>query len=490
MQTRNFDLALRDRLLSLLRLHSRTEIAHKTGESLANVSRYAKRTRMPARFCAALVQALGVNPAWLLAGEGTPYTADIAAGTQRMAGNLLELVEAMNAVTRMRLGSLAGKQNLKVLRELNDALVRYEDLREKLNVHSRAIFSRMIADLQGALNRMDLERAVEIRKAARQVARLSEDEALLSEFARLQAHVEFLSRNYDRALEFQRQVFLQSVLARRPLAESDFEELARHALTLGQMLRYREGLTILDIAIRLLEENSGFAIARWMRFLRGQLLVDLGDLRGGLAAMLEHYPCLGGKRKAAAEASLIRAFLAAGTMSLEQAMAFGADIETKSHNLINHAICTENVPALKAVLAYHASERVAKVVRPGAAPGKSAARLLRAAGGDASALAEHAAQYQREAKSFLHPTARASWLIDLCQLARLCGRSRKAREYFDAASSALAEIGSQYTLPFTIEAVHWRSALELDRNTSTARAWFAAKVAAGFAMFAGSLSPA
>lgn len=485
MQTGKPDHALRQRLLMLLKHHSRTALAAKTGTSLANVSRYASGTRMPASFCAALITGLGVNPAWLLTGEGTPFTADVTAGTQKMAGNLLELVEGMNAVTRMRLGSLAGKHHLKVLRELNEALTRYEGLRAKLNEHSREIFSGMLGDLRRALERMDLDRAVEIRKAAQQVARLSEDEPLLREFARLQAHVEFLQRNYGHALEFQRQVFLQSVLSRRPLAESDFEELARHALTLKQMLRARDALTVIDVALRLLRDDAALGVAHWMRFLRGELLADTGDLRQGLAAMLEHYPKLAGKRKSAGEASLMLAFLASGTMSFAQALSFGADIETKAQLLVNFAVCMEDLGALKTALDYRSSARVAKVARPDA--GDGAHRLLRAARGDRSALVEHAAQFAQESGKHTPAQTRAIWLIDLCQLARVCGWRQKAGEYFAAAARALREMPGDCVLPFTIEGVHWRNALELSIDVSRAHDWLKRKVSKGFACFYGLL---
>src|SRR5262245_48664134 len=102
------DAEVRARLRELAEKTKQAEIAAKTGVNAANVSRYLKDNRIPASFCSALVRGMGVNPAWLMVGEGSAMLSDVTDGTGRMAGNVLQLVEAMNSVTKLRLGSLAG----------------------------------------------------------------------------------------------------------------------------------------------------------------------------------------------------------------------------------------------------------------------------------------------------------------------------------------------------------------------------------------------
>src|SRR5262249_23134091 len=159
----------------LVKSHNQAEIARKTGVSPANVNRYLRQNRIPASFCASLVNGLGVNPAWLLAGEGTPFLADVGASNEKLAGNLLALLQAMSNVAPMRLGSLAGKKGLSVLRELNDALLSYERLKSRLNEQSRDIFAQVLKDWRAAINDRQEERAIALRKAAEQVSRLCED---------------------------------------------------------------------------------------------------------------------------------------------------------------------------------------------------------------------------------------------------------------------------------------------------------------------------
>lgn len=129
--------ALQSRLNEFARAYSRAEIARKTETSVVNVSRYLKGTRVPAEFCMALVRQFGVNANWLLAGQGSLFVSDLATQHGQMAGDLLELVEAMSAVAKMRLGSIAGRDHMKLLRQLNDSLGTYERLREKLNQQSK-----------------------------------------------------------------------------------------------------------------------------------------------------------------------------------------------------------------------------------------------------------------------------------------------------------------------------------------------------------------
>ena len=301
--------ALSQRFKSLLKTHTQAEIARKTGHSLSNVNRYASGTRLPGDFCGALVRGLGINPAWLLAGEGVPYVADISAGTQRMAADMLELVEAMSAVAQMRLGALAGKHHLRVLRELNDALLRHESLRVRLNEQSKPIFRQLLADLQGALKKFDLDRVTDLRKAANQVARLCDDESLARRLLELQAQAEFLARNTEGALSFQRKLVLAQLVSAEQISDEDCEMIRRYCLTLRGQGRLSEALRVCSAALELTKAREISEAVHELAFLRGRILAGVGDLREGLAQMQAHAPYLGARRKSAAYAALLRATL-------------------------------------------------------------------------------------------------------------------------------------------------------------------------------------
>ena len=83
---------LQERLQFLLSSHSQADIARRTETQRMNVTRYLRGTRVPAEFCVALVEGMGVNPAWLLTGEGNPYLADLSGATRSMASDMVQLV--------------------------------------------------------------------------------------------------------------------------------------------------------------------------------------------------------------------------------------------------------------------------------------------------------------------------------------------------------------------------------------------------------------
>ncbi len=311
--------ALRERLAHLAKDRTekdrtKAEIARKTATSPTNVVRYLGGTRMPTEFSAALVKGLGVNPAWWLTGEGTPFLADVTAGTTAMGGNLLELVEAMNAVTRMKLGALAGKQHLKVLRELNDALDAHERLRAKLNEHSRGIFEQLLADIERCLNEYKVQPAAGLLKAAEQVGRLCDDTELHRKLLSYQASYFAFVRDLGKALPFQRKL-LQRLLADSGAPdEAGLRNAVNLVLTLMTLSRLPEAQRVCEAVLKLAPP----ATPRWsalalLAFLKGRLMAEHGELLPGLAIMTRELAAGGGPTEPNMRLWLTQHLLRAGT---------------------------------------------------------------------------------------------------------------------------------------------------------------------------------
>ncbi|MCA8944958.1 MAG: helix-turn-helix transcriptional regulator [Planctomycetes bacterium] len=344
---------LNSRLATLADDRSLSDIARRTGTSVANVSRYISGTRIPGEFCAALVRGLGVNPSWLLTGEGSPFLSDVTEGTAQMAGDVLELVEAMNAVTHMRLGALTGKHHLKVLRELNDALLRYEELRARLNAHSAPIFKRLVDDLGAALGKLDIERAHDLRKAASQVERLCDEPELSRRFTAQQAHCEVLDMNNDAAMEYQRTLVREAICEGRMIDPSVCENFVRMALITKDAGRYAEALRICDSAIALLDdESNSWQPAYALKFMRGSILADSGRLYEGLQAMQVNGPFVEGRRGRAGRLMQMRAMLLGGLLELDEAYAYGVNAEPKGLHLLEFALWTEQREPIEKALAF------------------------------------------------------------------------------------------------------------------------------------------
>ncbi|MCC6573340.1 MAG: helix-turn-helix transcriptional regulator [Planctomycetes bacterium] len=296
------------------------EIARKTGFSRNNVSRYARGKRMPLEFGGALVSGLGVNPSWLLSGAGTPFLADVAADTGRMAGDLLSLVEAMQAVTRMRIGSLAGKQHAKVLRELNDALGRHEALRVKLNAHSRDLFKQLMAEMLAAVRKFDLARARGLETAVEQVSRLCDDPELLLQFLTVRAHLLLISNRKEEALAMYRRAFLMTLSRADNFDEACLTQGWRFAGSLAEADRPAEARQVLRATINLcppaLRQGPMFAASA---FNYGYMQAMRPSLHRGLAAMQKHFAAISPDRKSASQLMLVSVQLFGGLVDLPTA---------------------------------------------------------------------------------------------------------------------------------------------------------------------------
>ncbi len=312
--------SLRERLAVLTRETSRSEIARRTGTSLMNVSRYLTGTRVPAAFCMALCREFGVNPAWLLAGQGPIRVADVAQDQSQTAGDLLKLVEALGAVSRMRLGSVAGDRGLKMMRELDEALGAHERLRARLNLRTSELLDTVLTQLEDALTQIDTARAGALLGSAVQLARLCDDDALDARLLTAQAHHAFLARRLDAAVLFMRKRF-GLALAKGELSTSEGMEMGlRLALTLQDIGRVDESGRTLEAIVALADEHSrGLPVWAVAVCAHAIQLVDNGRLVEGIAALTRHMPACDARRIGNAQAALMRAQVLAGVLSTADA---------------------------------------------------------------------------------------------------------------------------------------------------------------------------
>ncbi|MBZ0136226.1 MAG: hypothetical protein K8I27_07630 [Planctomycetes bacterium] len=468
--------ALQERLTTITRTFSLSEIARRTETPLTNVHRYAGGSRIPAEFCAALVTRMGVNPGWLLAGEGLPWTSDITAGTTSMAGDLLELVEAMNAVTRMRLGALTGKHHLGVLRQLNDALVHFEDLRIRMNSHAEPVYRKLLDDLQKALARMDVDRAEEIARAAVQVARLCREPELERRHTRLKAHYAYLRGDHDAALAHQQESF-RAILGEGVIAaEPDLEEAARLVTLLGAAGRSDDGLRLGEAAM-LLAGEAGTSWPTWAHLacLCGNLMVETGRLYEGLALLKRWFPQVQGEgRQRAAQDSLTMALLYAGLMSPDEAFDYGGHNEFKAINLVMVGVYMEDADYLRRAFDYLEGGRV---------PREKVYTTM-----------HYVLEHGRRVLDALHGEGRFSEsggselearIFDT-QSRRLLGGKAQARKALAQAEKLVESSRNMRVMPL-IGAVHYRNLLELSprgaESHQRAVEYFEARIGAGYDIF-------
>ncbi|MBX3459971.1 MAG: hypothetical protein KF696_08390 [Planctomycetes bacterium] len=474
---RLYDEQVRERLRVLVKTRSQSDLARKTGTLVSTVNRYLKSTKIPAEFCTSVIAGLGVNPAWLMTGEGTPYLADVSAGTSEMASNLLELVEAMNQVAKMKLGALTGQAHLKVLRELNDAIERYEALRAVLNRRTKTVFRELLDNFKKALQDMDATRAAEVRKAAQQVSRLCDDPELNVEFDSLQEFYEHIFGDQVKALELSRKVFVKSLAASDVTMDKEHAALAINLIvSLHRADRAREARRICRATLALYEDvGKDWGRYKQIQALHAVLNIELGNLREGLRDLHDTYPVLPDQLKRSFSGKLVETMLLSGLTPLSYATGIGEDHSSKAVALVRFAGLMEEWSQLAQI-----HERYKGDDRLGLADGsiwEAWARGLATATGnrkkgkddnDPVAAFEAAVNAER-GRIAVRPTQEFAYAVAGARLALAAGNTKAALKYHEAAQQRLDTLDPNVSPQMLSLAQHWANALALYPDGSKAK---------------------
>jgi hypothetical protein len=475
--------AIHQRFNALAQQYSQSEIARKTGAPRNKVNRYVHGTRIPCDFAAALVDELGVNPSWLLTGEGSPSLSDVTPDTVQVAGNLLELIRGMSAVEHMQLGALAGKHHLGVLRELSDALSRLESLRSRLNKHSAPFLRTVLDNLSEALDKPDLNLADDLARTAQQLSRMCDDPDLLLDLTLLQSRLELFNQNLPRALELTRRAILLTFYRGGQLGERELEAAVESVAALHGWHRFEEAHRVARGVFALAAvETRELPAAQWLTAIVADMHILTGRLYDGLKALPEVCGVLTGTRAMHTDLILARGMLLAGTIDVSTALGFGQDSLDKAVRVLGFSVLIEDDKSL--TVAYEYWKTLAK--KSGARwVGDAAKLLLRAMGGEASK------SFAREVRNFLEhdPTEVGvpNYVSPIlgAQLYRHMGHKEAAKDMLKTSSRAMGQLPSWLTVGVMWEARHQRNALELGTKAQQkeARKWFQQHIDKGYRCF-------
>jgi len=472
--------ALRTRRLLVAERDPHAGIARRTGESTANVSRYLRSNRIPATFTAAVVSQLVVNPAWLLTGEGTPWLADVSAAQGDMARGLLEMVQSMAAVSRVRLGALAGRADAKALRELDDALRGYERIRDRLDKQTAQVFGELLDSLQRELASRNEPASRHSMKSVEQIGRLCHDPVLQMRKLRLEARFQAEFGDLPTALELNRSVFYRGLARGADMRREDVQDALQLVLGLESVGRFREALGF----IRALQAVLAAAGRDWPEVnsllgMEGRILVALRELPAGVAALQAAYA-----RGANVRLPLHIAYLYMGTISLQEFMHSAPENESLADWAVRFALWLAEPHALRAAVSAYERAREGESTTARFEP--ECARLLILAGKGERGLLQRF-DLALERSQFIVQD-RAPWDVALpawrCRLALAQGDRRAAREDLERADEALAAADANVVIPIQIEAGHYRNVLDLVKQPGPlrqrAQAFMRAELARGF----------
>ena len=484
---------IRERLRLLVKDRTQAEISRVTGTPGSNVSRYLLGTKVPAEFCGELVQHLGVSPVWLMTGEGSPYLSDIAASTADTSSNLVEMVEAMNAVMRMRIGSLTGKDHLKTLRQLNETLELFEKMQERFNSQLRPFFHDLIEDYRRVIISRKLERAGAIRAASEHVYRLCPDRELRHVFDILQGSHEFLLGNFDRALAYRRDAFLRTMSVGRPPSEQSLDDALSLVMLLLETHRLDEAQRAAESSLILAEPVSHLQVYQHLRFLAGYIEVGLGNPREGIDRMTPAFFMLEGERKRLCAPMFMFARLMSGELTLKQAMAETEPWKSGAPDtprrleamfLMTFACWDENPVNLKVLRErYLNTDWSVEIITPfimartktlDAAIQKPSARLAAAFWRDPDV--------QATIKGY-GVWRRMGAAAGACQISRLCDARALALKQLAQAEQIRHEVPEGVELSIWLLALHYRNAVELLASDKKATAQHRALLAHALGFF-------
>ncbi len=491
---------IRQRLRVLLERHPQAEIARRTGVLPSRVSRYMSDTTIPAVFCRRLIKEFGVNPAWLMTGEGMPYLSDVAESTGQLAGNLLEVVNALNAVSQLRIGSLGGKQHARKLRELGDAMARHDVLHRKLNAQSVPILGQVLQDLQNALDSVDINQrhlfdksklapARGLCRTAEQLARFCDDPRLRFEFALLQGRLATYEDNLPEVLESTQRAILMAASRSEFATERALVTLSESVGALQAQRRFAEARRMAESALaaaRPAMRTSPPALQ--LAAMVADIQVSTGELRDGTDALMRVRSALTGKARQEADAYMASALLFSGAIEVREAAALGAYHLAQAARVLWVSLIVEDQSALQHGIAYwdrkpeiQSWERF------------YAALLVRALRGEGAGLLEDIRGLLNTPPqpvtpptgSFLYHYNRHMIAVYGAQIYRVIGKAAEARRFFAESVRAIADLPDWYCLTVGWQALHHRNALELGSDSARrkARDFFERHIERGYRCF-------
>jgi hypothetical protein len=480
---------LAERIALVLKDHSQAEIARRTGTTTPSVSRYLNGTRVPADFCGALVREFGVNPQWLLTGQGVPFAADIAPNHEQFAGSLLELVEAMNAVARIRLGAIAGKKPGRVLRELSDALERYESVHKRLLEYSTPVLKKLITTLAAALRKQPLP-LPEVRallESADQIAQFCEDPTVRMILDSLRAEYAWRAGRRDEALRMQEDVVHRWLLSSHKHHEVAYIQVLNFATALKDRRRLIEARRVVRAALALGEEVG----PRWraialLRCQLGNMEIELGRLQDGLLLLNFGLSCLRNCEPAAQpsdiashSAQLERAQLLSGALSLPDMLK--RDVPQLAATVIaRFALWVEDAELLAQACA-KLSFKQPEVDLHAALVSAATPLLAEALQGKANAGRKFQAVAAELTGTEPAPTLRCQALVLQCQMVRVAGGKSAAAKLAAEADALQREFEAVHTMPIELRAIHARNMVEA--GNKSAQRWFTDLAASGYHCF-------
>lgn len=500
--------ALAQRLKTVAQRYTQSEIARRTGTWVSNVHHYLNGTRVPADFLAALVEKCGVNAQWLLTGEGTPYTADLAPNADHFANDVHKLSRALDAASRLKLGELFTQRRTRVLAEINEALEANEAAQRRVSAH---VNGPLVELWQNVINELDahekgdaaaLARARGMLASMRPLVRLANNSLREIEFYGLEGRLAVYESRFTDALKLLRRCFMMAFSVLGPAMEAFVLHAQHFATSLARNGFWSEARLVLNTALPLARAaGNNPPHASFSDLFAIVCAVESGEIAGAFEACQRVIDTPGAKEHVVMHIAMpfwLDIGLKSGDLTFEQACEFGPPCTNRVRHLLAWSAWTEDATQLRQLL---------RIKRKSMPPGPNygeryyerwrriGTTVYDAAWGRAKGLWRDVLAWDDRAFTCSDERERAVKYIRACQVARLCGEPDKARELLVEAQAALSALPAGMDVFILERATHHRNALALGdgpkgstkaRNLrAQAQRWFRDHAARGYACFSG-----
>ena len=276
---------IRVRLQEIIDGSSQASVARKTGTPQASVSRYLRDRKIPAEFCARLATQVGVNPLWLLTGEGGPYLADISPEARQSGAKLLELLQGMESASTLQLNALLGRHDRRDLVELDRCIDRIDALRAAVREQVVPVFAQIEEACTLCVTEGKEAEAEAHLLALARLLRLCPDRDLLDSFDEISSDVHFLRGQFDEQLERIRSLFLRGLSDPRTARAEDLRRHNKYVWTLYQNFHLAEAQKIAEVLEALYRDHRADEWYARLALGVGIMQMELGDLERGVERM-------------------------------------------------------------------------------------------------------------------------------------------------------------------------------------------------------------
>lgn len=438
--------SLRARLRMVTNQYNLSELARRTGVSKSNVHRYLNSARIPGDWLASVITEFGINPSWLMIGQGEMLQSEVSKEAGQESAKLLELAVKLNAVGHERLSALQGRRPAQLVRELSEALKREDELRARLRAQVAPVFDSLILEYSQLIRDMRFDETREVLAALRQLERLAGDPDMSAHLDAHEAHEQDYRGNHARARELENRVLGFCIGAGRFRDSSTMRIAYNMCGSLGIRGYYHEAARLAGAMLLLADGDPPRWEEDWLLRIP-QAVLDLqdGEPARGLAMLTRMAAAKMPNTATIVQDMLLRWSYVTGIVSFEEVLLRRSDNPSFPGALALMAVWERDIAAIKRMRDACAKMKLRPDVRSAAWM-----EIIDAILAGKVPATVHSAK----------PLGAFEGAVLRCEAARFSGRKRIATAAFRESGEALAALDLGQSPSFMLRALRVRQAFD------------------------------